>query len=104
MPEIIDEVKERRNSLKEGVASLEKEFETSKAKAYEAFKKAGKYMANEFEEAYNDELQINLRRAIEEYQADEFELSNMQEEIKVYWWLLGVINRPLGFFDKVFEV
>ena len=60
------------------------------------------YLANKYEVSiYNSPEQENLRNLIDEYQAIEWEYKSLEECRTILWWLLGVIHRPIGFFEKV---
>ena len=103
MPEMIEEIKLERTDIKANVDKLEKEIVEAKKIADEAFKKEKCYVANSFEDTYNSDGQKELRSLIAEYEACKMELDSDRMYCKTLWWLLGVIHRPVGFFEKVME-
>ena len=101
MPEMIEDIKLERADLKALIKPLEEETAAAKKLADEAFKREKCYVANSFEDAYNSEGQRELRDLIAEYDACRMELDMYKLECRALWWLLGIIHRPVGFFEKV---
>lgn len=101
MPEMIEDIKLERADLKALIKPLEEETAAAKKAAEEAFKREKCYVANSFEDAYNSEGQRELRDLIAEYDACRMELDMYKLECRALWWLLGIIHRPVGFFEKV---
>ena len=103
MSEMIEEIKLERADVKVIVEKLEKETAEAKKIADEAFKREKCYVANSFEDAYNTDGQKELRDLIAEYDVCQMELDSYKLQYRALWWLLGVIHRPVGFFEKVME-
>lgn len=101
MPEMIEDIKLERADLKALIEVLEEDTAVAKKAAEEAFKNEKCYVANSFEDAYNSEGQRELRDLIAEYDACRMELDMYKLECRALWWLLGIIHRPVGFFEKV---
>lgn len=101
MPDLIDEIKLERAELYDLMESIKVEVEQYKAIASAIFKRENSYLANAYEELYFSEGQKELRDAIAEYEALRAEFEGYQKEWKALWWVLGVIHRPIGFFEKV---
>lgn len=104
MDDMIKQIKLERYDLKNVMSRLEKELENAKSDVEDIFKREGSYVANKYEDAYNSFGQQALRNAIAEYEAIYFEYGEYKKELKVLWWMLGVIHRPVSFFEKVLEV
>lgn len=103
MPELIEAVKAERDELKSFMTDLQPDLDAAKKEAEEAFKAAGSYLANKFEDSYKEPAQINARECIDEYQALQYEYDQAEDDLKTNWWLLGIIHRPTGFFSKADE-
>lgn len=103
MPELIDEIKLEREELLTTISALKEKALKAKNLANEAFAREKKYLANKYEELYNTEGQEELRQLILEYEALMAELEEYQKDWKTLWWILGVIHRPIGFFEKVID-
>lgn len=103
MPELIDEIKLEREDLQTAISILKEATSKAKNLADDAFVREKKYLANEYEELYNTEGQRELRQLILEYEATRAELEEYQKDWKTLWWILGVIHRPMGFFEKVLD-
>ena len=83
MSEMIEEIKLERADVKAIVEELEKETAEAKKIADGAFKREKCYVA--------------------EYDVCQMELDSYTLQCRALWWLLGVIHRPVGFFEKVME-
>lgn len=102
MPELIEAIKLERALLYTEYKSMEPDLNEARKLAYDAFKKAGGYLANKFEDKnYNTKEQVEAREFINEYQFLEWEYEGLVHLWNMLWKLLGVINRPVGFFDKI---
>lgn len=103
MSEMIEDIKLERADIKTIVEKLEEETAEAKKIADEVFKREKCYVANSFEDAYNTDGQKELRDLIAEYDACQMELDSYKLQCRALWWLLGVIHRPVGFFEKVMD-
>ena len=103
MSEMIEEIKLERADVKAIAEELDKETAEAKKIADAAFKREKCYVANSFEDAYNTDGQKELRDLIAEYDVCQMELDSYKLQYRALWWLLGVIHRPVGFFEKVME-
>ena len=103
MPEMIQDIKLERADIKANEEKLEKKTDEAKKIADAAFRKEKCYVANPFEDIYDSDGQKELRSLIAEYEACKAELDLDKMHSKTLWWLLGIINRPTGFFAKVME-
>ena len=102
MNELVEAIKRERADLYIEYKSMEPDLADAKKLAYDAFNTSGGYLANSYEkELYNSRQQVELRELIDEYQALEWEYEGLVKCWKVLWKLLGVINRPIGFFEKL---
>ena len=101
MSELIDEIKLERADLQLEMKALKSEVEEAKAKAEGAFRAQKGYLANKYEAVYNSSGQVELRKLIDEYQVLSYHYEGLEKCRKTLWWLLGVIHRPVGFFEKV---
>ena len=101
LPEMIEDIRSERSRLKALIKPLEEDAAAAKKAAKEAFKSEKCYVANSFEDTYNSESQRELRSLIAEYDVCQRELDLCKLQCKALWWLLGVIHRPVGFFEKV---
>lgn len=103
MPELIDEIKLQRADLWCSMDAVKEEVEKAKHVADTVFKRENSYLANAYEELYFSEGQRELRDVIAEYEVVRNEFDGYKKEWKTLWWLLGVIHRPVGFFEKVLD-
>lgn len=103
MQEMIDAIKDERAELDSVITPLEEEKDAAKMRADEAFKEEKNYLANSYEDMYDSEGQRRLRELIDEYDACSEELESYKRQWRALWWLLGVIHRPVGFFEKVMD-
>lgn len=106
MPEMIEEIKLEREDLRIELETMKSELEKAKKIAYEAFNTENSYYANKYEEElYNSPGQIKLRELVDEYQVLEFQYSDliksMERRREILRMLLGIIHRPVGFFEKL---
>lgn len=104
MSDMIEEIKIERTDLAEEMKRLKEEVDIAKKRADEAFKAENSYLANKYEDSYNSSGQIELRMLIDEYQMLKYQYGVLEMCRKSLWWLLGVIHRPSGFFEKVIDV
>lgn len=102
MAELIEDIKLERELLEEPIEEAKMEMNAAKAELDGAFA-ITRYLSNKYDGDYDSPEQINLRSCIAEYQAAQYEHEKLELERTVYWWLLGIICRPQGFFEKVFE-
>lgn len=100
MSELIELIKEDRAELKQCMEELQPDLEAAQKEAEEAFKAAGSYLANKFEDEYNSPSQERARECVDEFQILKYQYDKASEESKTKWWLLGIIHRPVGFFEK----
>lgn len=103
MSEMVEEIKLERADLQAEIEIMEAEVKEARRLADEAFKTEGGYYANKFEERYDSAGQIELRMLVDEYQMLNYQKENLEKCRKILWWLLGVIHRPAGFFEKVLD-
>ena len=104
MPELIEEIKIERDELLIEIEAIKSDVESAKEKAYDAYKEVDGYYANKYEDIYDTRPQRELRYYVDEYQALCYQIECLEKCRKVLHRLLGVIHRPIGFFEKVFEV
>lgn len=101
MPELIDAIKVERSELDEEMDNMKPVMDKARQMVDLAFENADRYMANKYEELYESEKQKVLRDSKTEYEIIEWEYEILEKRKRVLWWLLGVIHRPLGFFENV---
>lgn len=103
MEELIEEIKIERDDLSKEIDAIRLEKEKAKQLADKAFEAEKGYYANKFEPLYDTPGQIELRNLVGEYQVLVFQIESLEKCKKALWWLLGVIHRPIGFFEKVID-
>lgn len=101
MPELIENIKFERADIKGIIETLEKDAAEARKAADEALKRENSYIASSFEDAYDTDGQKELRALMTEYDACKMQLDEYKRDWKSLWWLLGIINRPVGFFADV---
>lgn len=106
MTEMIEEIKLEREDLRIELETMKSELEKAKKMAYEVFYAENSYYANKYEEElYNSPGQVKLRELVDEYQVLEFQYSDfiksMERRREILRMLLGIIHRPVGFFEKL---
>ena len=104
MSEMLEEIKLERDELIKEIEAMIPEVQRAKEMAYDAYKEEKGYYANKYEDIYNTHGQVLLRNLVDEYQALNFQVEGLEKCRKALWWILGVIHRPTGFFEKVLEV
>ena len=101
MEELIKVIKKERKKLSAEMNRLKSKLDVAEASCVEAFNEAGKYMANVYEDEYNTPEQEKLRALYDIYDSIKLEYESYERPWRIRWWLLGIINRPIGFFKNV---
>ena len=101
MREMIEMIKLERADLLCRLNELEIDVGIAKKLADAALAETHGYMAQQYEQEYDSYRQRALREAVDEYQALKHEYDAIVSDRKALHCLLGVINRPNGFFKNV---
>lgn len=99
MPELIEKVKNRRADYEKRIQETKAQVEFAQIMADRAYKEAGSFLSFENEDEYNSPEQVRARNMAIELETQKNNLKFLERENKKLWWLLGIINRPKGFFN-----
>lgn len=95
--------------IKSECQTAKEAFSISKAEFFEAqsvFLKAysvEKRICSCFEDGYETDAQVRLRELKAEYDCAQYMFETDMYQHKLYLYILGILARPHGFFDKVRE-
>ena len=102
MPELIQDIKIRRNRLLESIKKQEAELEVAKCEKERIMAREG-HIASRYDSDYGSEGQEELEEAYNYVLALECWISEDKTYSRIYHWLLGIINNSHGFFGKLYE-
>lgn len=101
MSELVKKIKNDRAELTIELKRLKPQLDKAENELRKIFEVAGRHMASVYEDEYDTRVQEKLRELYDDYDAIKLEYESYEDPLRVRWWLLGMISRPVGFFSKV---